>query len=163
MTKPTPVTPADRVLISELLGRGMSMREISEKLGYTHGQVRGAVERYRLRKTPAPLGTPKFNPEKKARLLALAKQMVMEGKTLPEIAEEIERVSGKKIASNTVREWLPDHLTPKVRENAIAAIARHSRARGAKQRSRRKALEEENRRLRDEVRILRAKLARAQA
>lgn len=29
MTRLTPVTPADRVLISELLGRGMSMREIA--------------------------------------------------------------------------------------------------------------------------------------
>lgn len=161
MPKPTPITPADRVLISELLGRGMSMREIAEKRGHTFYQVKGAVERYRLRKTPAPLGSPKFPPEKKARLLALAERMVMAGKTLPEIASEVERVGGKKIASNTVREWLPDHLAPKVRENAIAAIARHSRARGSRQRKRLKALMEENRRLRDEVRILRAKLARA--
>ncbi len=160
MPKLTPIPPAKRVLIAELLGRGMKVREIADNLGYTYGQVKGTVERYRLRKEPAPRGTPKFNPEQKAKLLAMAQRMVLDGKTLPMIAEEIERVSGKPIASNTVREWMPAHLTPRIRENARTAIAAHSRTRGHHQRQRLKAIMEENQRLRDEVRRLRGKLNR---
>jgi len=120
-------TVADHRYFTELLERGLTLREVAAAAGFSYGQVRGAVHRHRLRQGPSPRRTSPFTPKQKARMRVLAIQRVEAGVTLPAVAEEIAQRTGKLISASALRRWIPARLDEQVRENARQAKVIHNR------------------------------------
>lgn len=146
-----PLTTDYHQLIGERLAAGRTMRQVATELGFTYGQVKGAVERHRLRQTPATLGRSPFSRKQKGRMIDLLCERIRQGETLPTIAKEVYRRTGKRISSNALRDWVPEELAPVVQENAKRRAKITARQNGRTLHRRIAELEEENRNLRAEL------------